>query len=359
MSNDVCSSVLVDGRIYGFDLRDVQAKLHRPSRGQFRCLDFLTLKELWATDQVGQANVLVADGKLIGFNDTGQLILARADPRQYEELGRVSLLSGETCWTAPALDRGRIYLRNHTRAVCVYIGKPNLLPQNGVNSPLTAADIPQHERHDFTPLLGVEPEYAFDVPSPEWLRNWYFAGMTILVASAGVVLLVGSMLRAAGRKSIGPRASKLSFQVLVFALGAAGTTALSVWRNDFMFTWPVSLFVLYQATVDQLKLSRTAWSHDAPATVAKGWVAAWQPRLVALVFLLGCLGYYRLCRELSLLTEWAFLSGFVAALPFSVARVWLTRRRFRLAIEVVLTTLEFSVYYWASVAVLLWRCKMA
>jgi hypothetical protein len=61
MSNDVCSSVLDAGFLYGFDISDVQAKLHRPSRGQFRCLDLLSFEERWSTDQVGQASVLVAD----------------------------------------------------------------------------------------------------------------------------------------------------------------------------------------------------------------------------------------------------------------------------------------------------------
>ena len=42
MSNDVCSSVLIDDCIYGFDIHDVQSKPHRPSRGQFRCIEFLT-----------------------------------------------------------------------------------------------------------------------------------------------------------------------------------------------------------------------------------------------------------------------------------------------------------------------------
>ena len=41
-SNDIASSVLVDGRIYGFDLKDPQSRLDRPSRGEFRCLDFAT-----------------------------------------------------------------------------------------------------------------------------------------------------------------------------------------------------------------------------------------------------------------------------------------------------------------------------
>ena len=48
MSNDVCSSVLVDNNLFGFDLRDAQTKMHRPSRGQFRCLDFVSGKERWS-----------------------------------------------------------------------------------------------------------------------------------------------------------------------------------------------------------------------------------------------------------------------------------------------------------------------
>ena len=33
MTNNIFSSVLVDGAIYGFDLHDIQAKRHRPSVG--------------------------------------------------------------------------------------------------------------------------------------------------------------------------------------------------------------------------------------------------------------------------------------------------------------------------------------
>ena len=40
ISNDVCSSILVGGHVYGFDLQQSQASTHRPSRGRFKCLDF-------------------------------------------------------------------------------------------------------------------------------------------------------------------------------------------------------------------------------------------------------------------------------------------------------------------------------
>src|SRR5690606_38135822 len=73
LSNDVASSVLVDGFVYGFDLRDVQAKLHRPSRGTFRCVELESGEVRWSSDEVGHANVIAADGKLILFNDRGEL----------------------------------------------------------------------------------------------------------------------------------------------------------------------------------------------------------------------------------------------------------------------------------------------
>ena len=77
MSNDIASSVLVDGFIYGFDLREMQAAGRRPSRGTFRCVDFTTGQVRWSSDKPGQASIVVADGKLLMLNDTGQAMLVR------------------------------------------------------------------------------------------------------------------------------------------------------------------------------------------------------------------------------------------------------------------------------------------
>ena len=127
LSNDVASSVLMDGCVYGFDIRDVQAKSQRPSRGELRCLDWKTGKIRWSTDRTGHVSLLGADGKLFLFSDRGEAILARATPEQYEELGRVGVFSGEICWTAPALHQNRLYLRSPSRAACLYVGKPENL----------------------------------------------------------------------------------------------------------------------------------------------------------------------------------------------------------------------------------------
>jgi outer membrane protein assembly factor BamB len=348
LSNDVCSSVLDDAFLYGFDLREAQSKVHRASRGEFRCLDLRSGSERWSTDKTGQASVLVADGKLILFNDVGELILARADPNRYEELARATLLGGEICWTAPTLYRRRVYVRSQTRAVCVYVGRPENLADLPDRPRQTIAAISQRHYRDLTPLLGVEPEYAFDVPSGQWLQTWFTAGLAILLAAAGAACLVATLPRMFLGRCPVPDTEKLAFWLVAFLLGAVGTTILSGWRGDFVFTWPVALFVLFQATVDQIQ---PAGSRSSRRTIVRGY-------LMAVVFLGGCVAYYLLCRQLSLVTEWAFLCGFAAALPIGAARIHLVRRGAGRVVQWLLSGLEFTLYYWSSVAVLLWRCQV-
>jgi outer membrane protein assembly factor BamB len=121
LSNDVCSSVLIDGHIYGFDVQQPQASAHRTSRRRFKRLEFATGKVRWQTNAVGHATVLAADGKLLLLNDTGTLILARATPSAYEELARSKVLDDGLCWTPPTLWQGLLFVRNHQRTTCLVV----------------------------------------------------------------------------------------------------------------------------------------------------------------------------------------------------------------------------------------------
>src|SRR5262249_7328518 len=160
---DIVSSVLYDGHVYGFDLRQQQASKHRPSRGTFRCLEWATGKTRWSTDQVGQAAVLAADGKLLLLGDTGTLILARADPAGYQALARTSLFEDELCWTPPTLWRGRLFARSPSQAVCLYVGRPEDQPAAAAApAPAPAA---RARRLDTTWLLSRERDYPNDAPS--------------------------------------------------------------------------------------------------------------------------------------------------------------------------------------------------
>ena len=318
LSNDVSSSVCVDGHIYGFDIFDVQSKTHRPSRGIFRCVDLHTGEEKWSVgtgrprrrnnaddfaEDIGQCGIIAADGKLIILNELGELILLEAEPQQCIELGRCTILGGELCWTAPCLHRGRLYARNHSRAVCVYLGDPANLPDTPT---ISISDLPQREYHNLAAMvLAVEPEYAFDIPHDRWLIEWYCAGVGLLILGKLLVLRLSRTGRFADRSP------SVEFVILV-VLGAIGTTAFGRLTGEFIFTWPVCLF----AALEYVAQSRTS----QPDRVSVwGFIGR---RVPLIAFLATSLLYFFACRRLSLVFEWAFLIGFPAAVPV----VWLTNR---------------------------------
>ena len=359
MSNDIFSSVLVDDALYGFDLKEAQAKTHRPSRGQFRCIDFLSGRVNWsignatqrrelasvaedAGRRVGHATVLVADGKLILMNDTGELILARATKDRYEELARVTILGGEICWTQPALNRGRLFVRNQSRAVCVYVGDLGQLSRETLAAATTAAAVPQSQYVDVAGfLLGVEPEYAFDLPGANWLWRWFFVS---LFGILGLSLLAALAAKAILGRRLSAEASMRLFFLLAFVMGMLGTTVVSKWTGEFVFTWPVTLFIAFQFAVSELRWDRRDIEHH--------W-NRWRARLTGLAFILCCAAYFLLCRRLSLVFEWAFLCGFAPALPFAMAATQAFRSaRWRFAWTIILTVFGFCSFYWSAAAVL-------
>src|SRR5262249_9510190 len=234
LSNDVCSSLLVAGNVYGFDLQQLQASTHRPSRGRFKCIDFPTPPARWGDDRRRPATVLAADGKLILLDETGTLILARADPAAYEELARAKVLDGDLSWTPPALSDGRLFVRNHSRAACVFLGPKEALDPN---RPTVAA--PRSGwRFDWAELLTREPGYPHDAPSARELARWFVwcvagvFGPAVVIADA--VWLLARLLRS-GRPGVWSRSA---FVAAALLLGLIGTTALSAWADAFVLTWP-------------------------------------------------------------------------------------------------------------------------
>ena len=103
LGNHLNTSVLFDGHYYGFDGRV------NKDGGHLGCLDAATGKELWSAPIRG--SLIRAGNRLIIITLTGELIAAAAEPQAYRELARTQALGG-TCWTAPTLSDGRLYLRN-------------------------------------------------------------------------------------------------------------------------------------------------------------------------------------------------------------------------------------------------------
>ena len=382
MSNDIFSSVLHDGALFGFDLHEAQAKTHRTSRGIFRCVDFRTGEELWSVGtgrfqrnsinaagdagvisespsgerNIGHATVLVADNKLVLMNDLGELILAKASRERFEELARAPLLGGEICWTQPAISQKRLFVRNHSRAVCVYLGRPeSLAPQLRANA-ISANQIPQGQVRDLASILiGIEPEYLFDLPTLNWLWRWYWVSLIMIGASFAFVetlsqILLFAKTRNPNGETTPTRQSSgigsTSGYILTFLGGALGTTILSRWTEEFVFTWQLCLYVAWHIAVANLNNRSVQISK---AHFAQSWLAV-------LFLLATCVIYFLLCRRLSLVFEWVFLAGFVAALPFNLAgKVWFASRRWARVWRLITTVLGYSAYYWTSVAILFLR----
>lgn len=330
LSCDVCSAVLVGGHVYGFDIHQAQASPHRPSRGVFKCLDFATGAVKWETEEVGQLTVLAADGKLILLDETGNLILARASPTEYTELGRAKVLAGcGLCWTPPALSRGRLFVRNQSRAACVFLGPPASLDPN---RPL-APPVRGGTGFDWSRVLVREPEFPNDAPTAGEVGRWFAWCVLGVFGTAAVIAgLVGLAARAVRRHQPWVWA-RVAFLLAAFLLGAAGTTALGAWADRFVLTWPAALYAAFRVTIGVGVRSRRG-----------SWRARLAARLLLVAFAALCYGYYRLCLAVGYVMAWGFLAGLLPAIPFAVAAARAGNRWVRAAAEV----LGFAVYFWAS-----------
>lgn len=349
MSNDVCSSVLVDGHIYGFDIRDVQSKTHRPSRGVFRCIDFLTAEGRWSVgtgqprrssnadqyaNDILQSGIIAADGKLIILNELGELILLKADPQQCVELARCTVLGGELTWTPPCLSNGRVFVRNQSQAACVYIGDPAKVSEIDT---ILAGDLPQHHYYDLAAfVLAVEPEYAFDIPHDRWLLLWFWAGLAIMISGKPLAERISRLKP----KTMTPLSSELATVefLAVFFLGAIGTTVLGHLTGEFVFTWHICLFAALEFVASA---STTHKSEGAAASLRR--------RIPLIALLAVTLLYYFACRRLSLVFEWAFMIGFVGAVPV----VWVTHRipritPTRIISRLFASTIGYTCFYAAT-----------
>jgi outer membrane protein assembly factor BamB len=93
------SSVLYEGHVYGFD------------EAILACIDANTGEQKWKGGRYGYGQLILADGHLIVLTEDGDLALVRATPTRHEEVARFAVLDGKT-WNHPALDNGRLLVRN-------------------------------------------------------------------------------------------------------------------------------------------------------------------------------------------------------------------------------------------------------
>jgi outer membrane protein assembly factor BamB len=97
-------AVLFQGHLYGVDGDTTE-------KASLKCVDFATGVEKWKHANFGSGGVTLANGKLIAFSGTGELLVAPATSEGFKPVARAQILGGK-CWTAPVLADGRIFVRN-------------------------------------------------------------------------------------------------------------------------------------------------------------------------------------------------------------------------------------------------------
>lgn len=346
-SNDVASSVLVENTLYGFDLREAQSKLNRPSRGIFRALAWQTGDVLWSAPEPGHAQLIAADGKLIGFNDRGEVLMFRASATEYEELGRVKLFPGEVCWTSPALAEGRLLLRTQSRIACLYLGRESL---QKAEPPLTIAEVASRPRFDPTVLIGAERDYPATKPDDRELARWYWFGVASIAICgviAGSVQWLMPNQAVAASASTEPQLPRAVFLLGVFLAGAGGSFLFHRWGAEYLFSWPLALWACYQVALT------CSWRGS------RARFRSWE-RLTSYAagcgFLTACALYFHLLRWLGLAIEWCFLLGFVLSFPIAASCEWFSQRSgVQLwSRQLLAAFVSFTAYYWSSVWFMLW-----
>lgn len=117
LRNEWQTSMLLDGHLYGMDNVGGAGPITH-----LTCIDAATGDRKWQQARFGKGNLIAADGKLWITTMTGELVLVRATPERYEELGRATILGSTR--QAPALSNGRLFLRDDKEIVCLNVRKP-------------------------------------------------------------------------------------------------------------------------------------------------------------------------------------------------------------------------------------------
>lgn len=103
LDNRIGGMVVVDGYLYG------SGDTHR----EWRCVDWKTGEEKYASKEIGKGVVISADGMLYCYSDRGELALVRANPEAFDVVNKtkVELGSGQH-WSHPVIYKGLLYLRH-------------------------------------------------------------------------------------------------------------------------------------------------------------------------------------------------------------------------------------------------------
>ncbi len=118
LSTHWSTSLCLDGCLIGFDGR------HEPE-AILKCVGMENGAVLWQEENLGRGSMILADGRFIILSERGDLILAAASTKAYQEISRLRRVLSNPCWTAPVLAEGRLYVRDERRLICLDLRRPS------------------------------------------------------------------------------------------------------------------------------------------------------------------------------------------------------------------------------------------
>jgi outer membrane protein assembly factor BamB len=115
LQNQFATSVILDGHIYGCH-GDLGAKM-------LRCVELATGKIKWDDRRPAKCSLLGYEGHLVVVSEGGAVRLLEANPARYVEKGALEDVLTYKAWAAPALLKGRLYVRDDKQLVCLDVSR--------------------------------------------------------------------------------------------------------------------------------------------------------------------------------------------------------------------------------------------
>lgn len=89
-------------------------------RASLVCLDFESGEQLWAQPGFGDyTSITAVNDKLLALTSSGELMLIKANPGEYQELGRAQLCA--KTWASPAYVDGKMYVKDEKNLFAIAI----------------------------------------------------------------------------------------------------------------------------------------------------------------------------------------------------------------------------------------------
>jgi hypothetical protein len=115
MQNQFTTSVILDSHIYGCH-GDLGAKM-------LRCVSLSNGEVKWEDRRPAKCSLLAYEGHLVVISEGGTIRLVEANAERYVVKGEIDDLLAFKSWAAPALLKGRLYVRDDKQLACLDLSK--------------------------------------------------------------------------------------------------------------------------------------------------------------------------------------------------------------------------------------------